>query len=98
MADYTLGTDEWGLYELALAAETSMSVDVPSQRTIRIEQYSGEYPVYYAVDEQAVVKGRRCRVVTNGSFTEFYAGGPSGEMVTVNMISQAAAVVSVMRL
>jgi len=97
MADYTLGADEWGLYELALAADVSISVDVPSQRTIRIEQYSGASPVYYAVSEPATPKGRRCRVVTSGNFTTFYSGGTTGTNVTINLISQAAAVVSLMR-
>ena len=99
MADFTIADKQNGQYELALAANTVLTVAVTkSQQAVAINDitvmvHSGDSPVYAKIGNTVTVKDPEATIIVAGQ----WASVPSWTAGTLSLISASNAVVSVYR-
>lgn len=99
MADYTVAHDAVGVYEIALTANTPVSIEFQTQNqlaytTAQVLVVTATAPVYTRVGAAAVAKDTRSIVVTAGSWVDIPLGYGTR---TISLISAQPATVSVYR-
>lgn len=99
MADFTIAHDAVGVYEIALTANTAVSIQFQAQNdfaytTAQVLVITATAPVYARVGATAAVKDGRSIVVTAGSWVDIPVGYGAR---TISLISAAPATVSVYR-
>lgn len=95
MADYTIGTDEITAPEIALTANTVVTVAVTEswRGPVQVIAHTAAAPVYVRPGTTVTVKDTRARVVPSGTWLDVNCG-TTGQ---VALISSGAATVSVTR-
>lgn len=102
MADFTITAAQNGAYEIALTANTKVTVDVtgkPGTPIIaQVLAHTGTAPVYARVGTAITVKDPAARIVPVGTWLDLNGGDWNQTGVqSVSLISAAAATVSVTR-
>jgi hypothetical protein len=92
MTDYTLATDEEGIYEMTLTANTPMTVALDSPSVMTLMTHTGTAPVYVRTGPAVVPRDRRATCVPVGT----YADVP-GSSDLFSFSSDSDATVSIMR-
>lgn len=101
MADYTISAAQQGVYEVALAANTVVTVDVTNYTTnpnndMQVMVHSGTAAVYAKFGTTVTVKDQGASVILPNQWVDVL-GNPNAGTYTLALISSAAAVVSVYR-
>jgi hypothetical protein len=100
MADYTIASDQVGVYEIPLTAGNVTTVTVKGQgyyitSSVQISVHDASMPVYARLGDNVTVKDPAASVVTTGTWLNITTG--SGDDATVSIISAADATISVAR-
>jgi hypothetical protein len=101
MADATITAAQQGAYELNLAANTVLTVDVANNyvspnNDVQVMVHSGTAPVYAKFAGTVALKDQGATVVLPNQWVDLL-GNPNAATYTVALITSAAAVVSVYR-
>lgn len=101
MADYTISAGQTGVYEIALTANTAVTVDISNYTTnpandMQVMVHSGTAAVYAKFGTSVSVKDQAATVVLPNQWVDVL-GNPNSAMYTLALISSGAAVVSVYR-
>lgn len=101
MADYTLGAEQIGVYEIPLTAGIATTVQVanryhPIQNRVQISVHDATSPVYAKVGPNITAKDPAASVVLPGTWMDLQAG-ITGSTTTIAIISADSATVSVSR-
>jgi hypothetical protein len=106
MADATITAVQQGAYELALTANTVVTVDVTSNQAstknkVQVMVHSGTAPVYakFTNGTTITLKDPTATIILPNQWVDLTSvlGNPNTATFTVALISSAAAVVSVYR-
>lgn len=93
MSDYTLTNIDQGIYEIPLAANTLMSVNLESPAFLVLMVHSGTSPVYVEAAPVTAIKSRRATIALPGQWVDV-----PGSSTFLSAISASDSVVSVYRL
>jgi hypothetical protein len=102
MADYTIASDQVGVYEIPLTAGNVTTVTVANRygslvNRVQVSVHDASMPVYARISRTVSVKDPNSSVVLAGTWLELQTGLDQEELSTVALISAADATVSVAR-
>lgn len=101
MADYSIGAEQIGVYEIPLSAGVVVTVQVanryhPIQNRLQISVHDATAPVYAKLGTTVTAKEPGASVVTAGTWMDMQAG-LNGSTSTIALVSAEDATVSVSR-
>lgn len=101
MADYSIGAEQVGVYEIPLQAGSVVTVEVahryhPIQNRMQVSVHDASAPVYVKLGQAVTAKDPAASVVTAGTWMDLQAG-LNGISSTIALVSADDATVSVSR-
>lgn len=102
MAEYTLSADQHAIHEIALSPGVSTSIAVVTNTTtstapVQILHLSGDKPVYVRGGMTVSVRDDKADIVVPGTWLDFGDANIYRSGSTFALVSESAAVVSVVR-
>lgn len=102
MADYTIATDQVGVYEIPLIAGNTTTVAITRRggyisNTVQVAVHDASMPVYARVGSAVSIKDPASSVVLAGTWLDMRTPYGDNNDATISLISAADATVSVAR-